>query len=70
VVFSGLVTSLKSLFSICYGFPKVDVAGSSPVSRSMVSKIYRESAPREFILNGITLTSPFCNPFLEKELID
>jgi hypothetical protein len=43
-----------SLFSIAYQIPKLDVAGSTPVSRSIFSTTYSLIADRNLTENGVT----------------
>lgn len=44
--------------------PKLDVAGSTPVSRSIFSYIYKNSSPCAFVLNGINGVSTSINSLL------
>jgi hypothetical protein len=49
----SLPETLKSLFTILAQFPKLDVAGSNPVSRSNFSMTYKTQLHSEHRLNTI-----------------
>ena len=49
---------ISSLFSTEINIPKLDVAGSIPVSRSMFSITYKESASSTGPLNAVIVIMP------------
>jgi hypothetical protein len=59
---------LSRLFTFEVHFPKLDVAGSNPVSRSMFSIAYRNSHPERSLLFEVTWYTQTRNVLIRKRL--